>query len=58
MEELDKYIEAGTRDNTRKAYRAAVEDFEVVFRGMLPTTAEGIARYLAQSAERLSIATL
>lgn len=29
MNDVDRYLEAATRDNTRRSYRAAVEHFEV-----------------------------
>jgi len=46
MSKLDQYIEAATRDNTRQSYRAAIEHFEVQWKGMLPATADGVARYI------------
>lgn len=58
MSELDRYLEAATRDNTRRSYRAAIEHFEVQWGGFLPTTAESVARYLAAYAGELSINTL
>ncbi|WP_166366978.1 tyrosine-type recombinase/integrase [Pseudomonas akapageensis] len=58
MSKVDRYLEAGTRENTRRSYRAAVEHFEVSWGGFLPATAESIARYLADHAEHHSINTL
>lgn len=58
MDKAQRYLTAGTRENTRKSYRAAVEHFEVTWGGYLPTTAEGIVRYLAEFAETLSLSTL
>lgn len=58
MSELDRYLQAATRDNTRRSYRAAIEHFEVQWGGFLPTTAESVARYLAAYAGELSINTL
>lgn len=58
MPKLDQYIEAATRDNTRQSYRAAIEHFEVHWKGMLPATADGVARYLAEYADTLAISTL
>ncbi|MDU8614428.1 hypothetical protein RYA95_15045 [Pseudomonas syringae pv. actinidiae] len=29
MNDVDRYIDAATRDNTRRSYRAAIEHFEV-----------------------------
>ncbi|WP_047337028.1 site-specific integrase [Pseudomonas protegens] len=58
MSELDRYLQAATRDNTRRSYRAAIEHFEVQWGGFLPATAESVARYLAVYAGELSINTL
>ena len=55
---VDRYVRAATRDNTRRCYRSAVEHFEVTWGGFLPATADSVARYLADHAERLSAATL
>lgn len=58
MSELDRYLQAATRDNTRRSYRAAIEHFEVHWGGFLPATADSVARYLATYAGTLSINTL
>ncbi|MHC8306128.1 site-specific integrase [Pseudomonas sp. PB3P13] len=58
MTELDRYLQAATRDNTRRSYRAAIEHFEVTWGGFLPATADSIARYLVAYAGELSINTL
>ncbi|WP_213881356.1 site-specific integrase [Pseudomonas sp. dw_358] len=58
MSAVDRYLQAGTRENTRRSYRAAVEHFEVKWGGFLPATADSIARYLADHAEQHSINTL
>jgi len=58
MTNIDKYIHAATRDNTRKSYRAAIEHFEVSWGGFLPATADSIAHYLSDYADSLSINTL
>ncbi|AJO78999.1 site-specific integrase [Pseudomonas sp. MRSN 12121] len=58
MSELDRYLHAATRDNTRRSYRAAIEHFEVVWGGFLPATSDSVARYLAAYAGELSINTL
>lgn len=58
MEELDRYLAAATRDNTRRSYRAAIEHFEVTWGGFLPATADSVARYLAAYAGVLAINTL
>jgi integrase len=58
MSDLDRYLQAATRDNTRRSYRAAVEHFEVTWGGFLPATADSVARYLVAHAGVLSINTL
>lgn len=34
--EIDDYLHAATRDNTRRSYRSAVRHFEVEWGGFLP----------------------
>ncbi len=58
MTTVDQYINAATRDNTRKSYQSAIEHFEVQWGGFLPATADSIARYLADYAGVLAINTL
>ena len=58
MSELDRYLNAATRDNTRRSYRAAIEHFEVTWGGFLPATSDSVARYLVAHAGQLSINTL
>src|SRR3990167_5261806 len=58
MTDLDRYLQAATRDNTRRSYRAAIEHFEGSWGGVLPATADSIARYLVAHAGVLSINTL
>jgi integrase len=58
MNDVDRYIDAATRDNTRRSYRAAIEHFEVTWGGFLPATGESVARYLAHYAGCLSVNTL
>lgn len=58
MADLDRYLEAATRENTRQSYASAVRHFEEEWGGHLPSHAEGIARYLAGYADRLAINTL
>ncbi|MEE3924802.1 site-specific integrase [Pseudomonas viridiflava] len=58
MNDVDRYLEAATRDNTRRSYRAAIEHFEVTWGGFLPATSQSVARYLAQYAGELSVNTL
>lgn len=58
MSNVNLYIEAATRDNTRRSYRSAVEHFEVTWGGFLPATADSISRYLSDYAETLALNTL
>ena len=58
MNEVERYIEAGTRENTRRSYRSAVEHFEVTWGGFLPASSESILRYLAAYADQLAFSTL
>ncbi|WP_076591309.1 site-specific integrase [Herminiimonas arsenitoxidans] len=58
MNNVDHYLHAATRENTRKSYQAAVRHFEVEWGGFLPATANSVARYLADHAELLSANTL
>jgi integrase len=55
---VDDYINASERANTVRSYASAVRHFEVEWQGMLPATAETIARYLAEHATTLSNNTL
>lgn len=58
MSDVERYLEAATRANTRRSYESAVRHFEVEWGGHLPATADSVARYLAKYAEHLAINTL
>jgi integrase len=58
MTRLAQYIEAAESDNTRRSYASAIRHFEVEWKGFLPSTADAIARYLADHAATLAINTL
>jgi integrase len=58
INKIDQYIQAATRENTRHSYQAAISHYEVSWGGLLPATADNIARYLADYAESLAISTL
>lgn len=58
MSTIDRYLRAATRDNTERSYRSAIQHFEVQWGGLLPASADTVARYLADHAEELSINTL
>lgn len=58
MSRLDQYLDAATRANTLRSYKAAVRHFEVEWGGHLPATPDSVARYLADHADRLAVNTL
>lgn len=58
MNEVERYLQAGTRENTRRSYKAAIEHFEVSWGGFLPATSDSVARYLAEHAGTLALNTL
>lgn len=58
MTALERYLEAATRENTRKSYAQATRHFEEEWGGMLPSTPDAVARYLADFAGKLSNNTL
>ena len=58
MTRLAQYIEAAERENTRRSYASAIRHFEIEWKGLLPSTADAIARYLADHATTLAINTL
>ena len=55
---LDRYLEAATRENTRRSYASALRHFEVEWGGHLPATSDSVARYLADHATQLANTTL
>ena len=52
-----RYVHAATSDNTRKAYRSAIRQFEK-WGGRLPTERDVLARYLLERAEQVNPRTL
>ncbi len=58
MSRLAQYIEAAERGNTRRSYASAIRHFEIEWKGLLPSTADAISRYLADHAPTLAINTL
>lgn len=58
MTDIERYVRAATRDNTRRSYQSAVEHFEAHWGGFLPATADSIARYLAEHAQSHAVSTL
>ena len=56
-ESLRQYLQAATSDNTRKAYRSAIRQFEK-WGGRLPSDRDTVVRYLLARAESLNPRTL
>ena len=56
-EQVRTYVRESVSDNTRRAYRADLNHFEV-WGGTIPATPEMIAAYLSAHADVLAIATL
>lgn len=56
-EALQNYIHAATSDNTRKAYRSAIRQFEK-WGGRLPTDQNTLIRYLLTKVEKVNARTL
>lgn len=54
---LRQYLKAATSENTRKAYRSAIRQFEK-WGGRLPTDRDTLVRYLLAKAESLNTRTL
>jgi site-specific recombinase XerD len=55
---VDDYVQASARENTRRSYRSAVQHFEAEWGGLLPASADAVARYLAEHAQVLALSTL
>jgi integrase len=51
------YLDAATRKNTRRSYESAVRHFEVEWGGLLPASADAIAKYLVSYAGLLANST-
>lgn len=58
MPVIDRYLEAATRENTRRSYQSAILHFEVGWGAFLPASADAIGRYLADHALNTSRARL
>lgn len=58
MSNLDQYLDAAERENTRRSYASAIRHFEIEWKGLLPSTSDAISRYLADHAATLAINTL
>lgn len=53
-----EFIQLGTSDNTRKAYKSDIKHFEEVWGGLLPASVESVCDYLAHYADELAVSTL
>lgn len=58
MSDIDRFLQAATRENTRQSYQSAIRDFEVEWGGFLPATPDSVARYLANRADKHAANTL
>ena len=58
MSQMERYLEAATRQNTQRSYASALRHFEIEWGGHLPATPDSVARYLAEQAPLLAINTL
>ncbi len=58
MTNVDRYLDAAVRDNTRRSYANAIRHFELEWGGLLPASPQNVARYLAENAERFTPNTL
>lgn len=58
MHNVDIYLDAATRANTQRSYRSALQHFEAEWGGLLPASADSVARYLAEHAQVLALSTL
>ncbi len=56
--DIDRYLDAATRENTQRSYASALRHFEVEWGGYLPATSESVARYLVDHAGQLTPNTL
>jgi integrase len=55
---VDKYLGLADRPNTKRSYESAVRHFEEEWRGLLPTTPDKVADYLATYAPVQAVSTL
>lgn len=58
MNRVEQYLNAAERTNTRRSYDSAIRHFEIEWGGLLPSTVDNVAQYLAEHAESLSLNTL
>ena len=58
MNDVDRYLQAATRENTRRSHASGLQHFEVQWGGHLPATPDNVARYLAEHAGQFTMNTL
>ncbi len=56
--DIEAYVLAADRENTVRSYANAIKHFEQTWKGLLPSTSDTVARYLAEHATTLRISTL
>jgi len=56
--DVDAYLQAADRENTVRSYTGAIRHFEQEWKGLLPATADSVARYLADYASKHAVSTL
>lgn len=55
---VEAYVLAADRENTVRSYASALKNFEEVWKGLLPATADTVSRYLAEHATVYRVSTL
>lgn len=55
---VEDYVRAADRANTVRSYASALKNFEEVWKGLLPTTSDTVARYLVEHATTYRLSTL
>lgn len=55
---VEDYVLAADRENTVRSYASALKNFEEVWKGLLPSTSDTVARYLAEHATTYRLSTL
>jgi integrase len=55
---VEDYVLAADRENTVRSYASALKNFEEIWKGLLPTTTDTVARYLVEHATKYRLSTL
>lgn len=53
--DINLYLDASNRGNIERSDEGTVRHFEIEWGGLLPTTPDGVIRYLAHYAESMTI---